>query len=143
MEDRTTLLEELKRVHQALLDATNAFEAMLRRPELDAVMLAQVRLKLTSANGRRHVMLERVYKALGPLSPIDEERVRQLRTDSATGLLRSSQHISTWTSRAVEADWLGYVKSSVPVAPSVRMSVRAEQRVLYPLLSSEARAAAA
>ena len=136
------LLDELKRAHDALLDAATAYEAMLRRAEPDPVLLAKVRLRLSGANGRRHTALERACAALGPLSTVDEERIRKLRGDSAAGLLRASRHIATWTVRAIERDWLGYVKASMPVASSMRMSVRGEQRVLYPLLSADAQAAA-
>lgn len=142
MNDFATLLNELKGVHRALLEATDAYEAMLRRPAPDAMLLTNIRLKLTAASGRRRVMLETIYAALGELPPGDAERIRALRAESAASMMRSSRHIAVWTLREVERDWRGYVAASREVAPTVRAGVLSEQRIFYPLLAGRTRSAA-
>lgn len=142
MEDRLALLAELKRVHRDLLEASDAFEAMLRKPAPDAMLLANVRLKLIVPNGRRRMLLEKIYAALGELSPGDAERIRQLRAEGVAAVMRSSQHIAVWTPRQVMDNWQGYLAGSIGIPSSVRASVQLEQRVLYPLLSADARSAA-
>lgn len=142
MDERASLLAELKLTHRDLLEATQGFEAMLRRGTPDAMLLANARRKLVTANGRRHIMLERIYSALRDLEPADVARIRQLRAEGMAAKVRSSEFIAVWTPSQVMQNWAGFVGACAPIGPSVRTSVRDEQRILYPLLEAGARAAA-
>ncbi len=122
-----------------MLEAADAFELMLRSPVPDAMLLANLRLRVTVPNGRRRMILERIYATLGTLPPADAERIRQIRSAGVDAVVRSSNHIAIWTAREVMRNWPGYVAASIDVPNSIRSDVRTEERFIYPLLTGNAR----
>jgi hypothetical protein len=134
VEDPHSLLIALKSAHNEVLAAADAFERIVRGSHPGDVVLTNIRLKLTATNGRKTALLERIYTALGPLSPGDAERIRELRANSTATRTRASAHIARWTTREMMRDWEGYVADCRFVPPSIRASVSAERRYLYPLL---------
>jgi len=141
-QDRRSLLLALKSAHNEVLAAADAFDRILRGPHPGDVALTGIRLKLTVTNGRKRVLLERIYAAFGELPPGEAEQVRALRADAAATLQRASAHIARWTTREMTKNWAGYVTDCKPVPPSIRASVSAERRFLYPMLGEGERKAA-
>jgi hypothetical protein len=134
------VLTELKTIHGELRDAIAGLEAVLAQPLCDDPALSFARLRLSRLSSRRRSMIEcQIFPLLHDAGPAVEREIADMRLETARQLVISSEHIGTWTTRAIAADWAGYQRASALMRRNMLRRIDREATFLYPLL--EARAA--
>ena len=129
------MLMELEKVHVDLLQCIAALEQVVARPVPDAESLASARWKLTRASGRRRRLLtERIYPALEAVPLTNTLKLRELRSEGASMLATSSQHIAKWTVDRIVANWPEYQRASGVMTATMRKRIALEKIALTPLL---------
>lgn len=131
------MLTELKAIHDELREAIATLESVASRPAPDDAALSAARLHLSRLSRRRRTLIESaIYPLLTDLAPEDARRIADLRLETATLLVESSQHIGRWTMRAIGADWAGYQHESAEMRRAMLRRIRREAMLLYPLIEA-------
>jgi hypothetical protein len=139
---RVSMLHDLKAIHAELRHAIAELESILSRPAPQDELLSAARLRLSRLSSRRRSMIEcQIFPLLHDVASEPARQIADLRLETASLLVKSSQHIGQWTMRAIAADWSGYQRASADMRASMLDRIRREAAILYPLL--EARAVAA
>ncbi|USI72590.1 hypothetical protein [Sphingomonas morindae] len=122
--------------HQAIRAAMAELAAALDRASPDFGLLAPARLRLSRASAERSRFLEKLalprLRAEG--DPAIAPQLDRLTEDFARRRLASSDHVATWTTRAIEADWPGYRAASQRIRAMMEERIQLEARILYPPL---------
>lgn len=131
------MLDQLKTVHEQLLDLIEQLAKETRKPAPDRERLAHVRLRLTRASLQRNQILEnQVYPwLLANLGKSDAEDLTAFRAAGQGLRTKSSGHIGQWTPERIQGDWAGYRKASEAMRGTMRERISAEKQRLYPYLS--------
>lgn len=137
------MLDQLKTLHEQLLDLIEQLATETRKSAPDRERLAHVRLRLTRASLQRNQLLEsQVYPwLLANLGRPDAEKLTAFRAAGQGLRTKSSGHIGQWTPERIQRDWAGYREASQAMRATMRERISAEKQLLYPHLS-ELRAAA-
>lgn len=131
------MLNELKAIHAELREAIATLESVVSRPAPDDAALSAARLRLTRLSSRRRALIENcLCPLLTDIGPEDARRIADLRLETATLLVQSSQHIGHWTIRAIHADWAGYQRASAEMRRAMLRRIQREAALLYPLLEA-------
>jgi hypothetical protein len=132
------VLTLLKDIHAELREAIKALEVAVSGPTPDRETLSAARLRLTRLSSRRRTMIEgSILPLLRDLSPDQEQRIADLRLETARLVAESSKHIGHWTMRTICADWEGYQRASALMRRSMIRRIQQEAAVLYPLLEAK------
>lgn len=130
------MLVVLQQLHADLLLRIEALGAETRRPRPDMPMVSAARLALTRASSARTAHLEgRVYPAL--LAAGANSAIIELRQTGRGRQAVSSDHISQWTTREIEANWAAYCAASQSMRAWMKERISLEQALLYPALTRQ------
>lgn len=131
------LLEELQDAHQMLLQAMSQLDELTRGALPAKAIVIEKRWKISRTSLARRGLWRRVHDYLScrpsNADGIDLHRLQESDMD----LLRcSSKHISKWSIDAVMNDWPAYCEDSRAIRAKMEIAIRAEMRILYPLLGA-------
>jgi hypothetical protein len=130
------LLAELEKAHEELLHAIRTLEELARGPAPSRSELVNVRWKLSSASLSRRLLWGRIHRTLsGRVSQLEQDKLERLREADISLMRTSTQHVATWTPEAILREWSGYCSASRMMQRKMTDAIRAEQEILYPILS--------
>jgi len=135
------LLSELKAIHAELREAIAELAAIVSQTAPDEEALSRTRLKLTRLSRRRSALI-RSATFSDPHDAAITAQLDDLRLEATNLMVKSSEHITRWTTRAILADWAGYQRASAEMRKSMLRRIEREAALLYPLLQGKARQSA-
>jgi len=135
------LLSELKAIHAELREAIAELAAIVSQTVPDEEALSRTRLKLTRLSRRRSALI-RSATFPDPHDAAITAQLDDLRLEATNLMVKSSEHITRWTTRAILADWAGYQRASAEMRKSMLRRIEREVALLYPLLEGKARQSA-
>jgi len=125
--------------HQAIVEAAEEFVAALKQePRIPLDRLSRLRVKLGTLM-RQHRATEEEF-IFGPLTregglgklPHLEPFVQELMREK----VRYTDHVRTWTPRAIEDDWAGYTRACEGLLEGLKHIVRDDQASIYQVVRS-------
>lgn len=132
------MLAMLQLYHAEILAALDEMDILTAQQQPAILRLPAVRLKLTQASRKRTTLLDLAYPTLMSRATSSERaKLKALQMQGAAGLSNSSQHIRTWTVHEVSARWFDYRKASNKMRSAMRLRVREEASLIYPMLGEE------
>jgi hypothetical protein len=130
------MLNELRQLHSEILSCLDQLEALTAEATPPMERLPAVRYSLTRASRSRTMLLERLYgQLLDRADPGQRAAIERLKAEGKNNLVRSAEHIGSWTLRAVTKSWPEYCAASKSLRAHMRQRIALEQRVLYPLFA--------
>lgn len=136
----SSLLNQLRGTHRALIGEICQMEALTAEPKFDPARCMARRWKISQAGLARHTLSARICDYLAErCEPQDVELVQEVRNADRELLRCSAGHVSTWRAQTIGADWRGYCQASREIRARLFEQVKLEQRLLYPLLEDCAR----
>ena len=130
------MLSELKAIHAELREAITELAAIVSATAPDEEALSRTRLKLTRLSRRRSALI-RSADFPQPGDAAVAARLNDLRLEATELMVKSSEHITRWTTRAILADWAGYQRASAEMRKSMLRRIEREAALLYPLLEGK------
>ena len=132
------MLTELQRVHAEILAGLGELDALTAQLEPPMDRIPAVRLALTRASRARTVLLERIYDQLIDRAPQEQKaRILALRAEGKDNLAASTRHIGTWTLSEIAGRWHDYCAASKTIRYTMRVRIKREAELIYPLLSED------
>lgn len=132
---------ELQALHVQLRQMIAELAVLVSQASPDIDALSSTRLKLTRLSGRRQSMIQcAILPRLHAIPPANAAQLQDLRLEAAALAVKFSEHISRWTTRAIQSDWPGYQRASAEMRRSMLNRIEREAAILYPLLEAERRA---
>lgn len=122
----------LQKHHQDLISGIEEVRKLTELPEPDLGRLALARLRLSRlSSARSRFVTEQIIPAL--LASADDalrEELTNMQKAFAEKRLRSSEHVSAWSTQSIAADWEGYKLASRAVRAMMEEQINRERSVL-------------
>lgn len=126
------MLDALEKYHQDLIRGMEEVRMLSEPPKLDLARLALARLRLSQiSSARSRLVTEQVIPTL--LADADHalrEELTDMQKAFAQKRLRSSQHVSAWSTQSIEADPRGYRMASRSILAMMAEQIDRERTVL-------------
>lgn len=132
--------EELESRHAVLIQALGVMKSATEADLPDREAYANARWRLSNASMARRTLCGRIYAHLqSNVTERDAATITRLQGADRQLLARSVQHVSEWSSHAIEAKWAEYCAASLSLRAAMRRCLSDEKLALYPLLHRLAR----
>lgn len=133
------LLTELREAHDRLLAAMAELDELTRGPVPAKARIIDARWNISRASLARRTLWNRIHayllvRATGAAA-VD---LHKLKEDDRALLRASTAHVSRWTVDSVMKEWAAYCEASAQIRWKMKAAIAAEQRVVYPLLTTSA-----
>lgn len=135
--DGAVMLWALESAYRHVADCMGEMEKVTVRAEPDLAALAQARFRFSqSIYAKRQLVQKACNHLLAHVGRDDIETVRTVLRASAEYYRASGEHVRRWPPPAVAQDWAGYRDASRAIRARMHELIRAEVRLLLPLLRS-------
>ena len=130
------MLESLSALHDAILTAAAESEALAKAAEPDGARVAHVRHMIARFSNARAKLLEGIIypSLLKNLSGADTAKVQRLREERLQGISETARHVAEWGPQRIASEWREYQQEYPKRLAGLRLRVRAEKAILYPLI---------
>jgi hypothetical protein len=129
-------MADLRTLHEDLLAALDALEALTAQPTANETELSGLRYRLTRISTERRKMIDSLFARLAETAPPDQAaHLRALSLSHRDARMKTTEHIGAWSLRRVADDWPGYCRASAKMRAAMRQ-IALEQAVLYPLIDA-------
>lgn len=133
--DGARLRAALTLAHDQLLSELENMEVVQRSPTPERARWTSARWKLSRASRVRRMVLQDCYPIAMQSANIAElTELLVLRAEESPMLARSRAHVDAWPPDRIEQDWAGYCAASAALRSGMKQRVRAEQRIILPVL---------
>ncbi len=105
-------------------------------PDISGLSAARVRLSRASAARTRYINDIIIPALLEGADPALRAKLGTIQKAFSAKRLASSEHVSTWTSKSIEADWEGYRAASRTIRAMMEEQIDRERSVLLPGLKN-------
>lgn len=125
----------LQSAHSHLAHCISEVETVTAPREPDMAALAHARYRVSQASyAKRDLVNKACAHLLQHVGKQEADIVQSLQSDNGEYLRHSTEHVRRWPPAAVEQDWAGYRAASREIRARMEQVMRAEQRLLLPLL---------
>ena len=130
------LLWALKSAYTHLEDCIAEMERVTGARELDMSTLANARFRISQASYARRQLVRRACDHLsGHATAPEADVIQSIRSDAAAYVRSSTEHVRNWRPSEIARDWAGYRRASRDIRAKLKVTMRTEQRLLFPLLA--------
>ncbi|GGB40517.1 hypothetical protein GCM10011380_32500 [Sphingomonas metalli] len=131
------MLQHLRALHVEILRRLDQLDRLTQQAEPPIAELPAARLALSRASRARTLFIEQnLPEIIGSAPPSRLVRIRALQHDTALQMDRSANHVSTWSLQAIASDWPAYRRASAEIRDAMRLRIKEEAALLYPILSA-------
>jgi hypothetical protein len=135
--DHAGLLRNLQEAHERLISEIANLGELTRHPEVDWPTFCAARWRVSEASLVRRTLVARITDYLLPIVGEDDRAALKGLTAADQTMLRfSAEHVRLWPLKAIQNDWSGYCTHSRLIRSRMTDSLKAEQRVLIPMLKA-------
>jgi hypothetical protein len=126
------MLQTLEDFHRNISAGIGAIRAHCEAATPDTAGLGSARVKLSrvSAARSRFVAETVIPHLLNDADPALRKELMDLQRGFNAKRLASSEHVTTWTSQAIAADWTGYRKAARQIWAMMEEQMRRERTTL-------------
>lgn len=129
------LLVDLEQAFHKLDECIREMDDVTAAPRPDMARLATARFRLSQASNARRLLVREACARLHCAAPEHRRAaIRKLQSETASYFQASTDHIRNWPPAEVERNWAAYREASRMIRVRMRMVMRAERRLLLPLL---------
>ena len=134
----SSLLTEFRQAHEVLIAAMEGMGRLTRQSNADPSCFANAKWRISQASLARRTLWGAIFRHLLPRANLkDVVELERLSTADWEMLCYFANHISTWVSGRIEADWEGYCEASRAIRWRMKARLGAERRMLHPLIDRE------
>lgn len=134
-EPAAALLLELVSAYGDLRESLVELEQLLTKPTFDRVGLTSIRLRIAELRLARGPLVGKIAAHLaGKVSESQSAQLREFRESHEAMLNAAAAHTNKWSMDAIDANWTEYRAATTEIARRWMEKIKAEQRVIYPLL---------
>lgn len=134
-EAAAALLLELASAYGDLRESVIDLEQLLSRPNFDRARLISIRLRIADLRLARGPLVAKIAAHLaGRVTESQAAQLREFRVSHEAMLQAATAHTNEWSLDAIEANWTEYRTVTAEIARRWMEKVKAEQKVIYPLL---------
>jgi hypothetical protein len=131
---RSHLIRELEAAYRTLDRCIAEMDRVTVAAQPDMAQLATARFRISQASNARRLLVQEACRQLADAPAHRAAAIRALQRETTAYFRASTEHIRSWPPAAIQTDWPAYQDSSRAIRAKMKHGIRAEQRLLFPLL---------
>ncbi len=126
------MLNILENFQREIAEGIDAVRRQCESPDRDIAALGAARLRLSrvSSSRTRFVTREAIPRLLQMADPALRTELSALQQGGNAKRLASSQHVTTWSSAAIQSDWVGYHRAAREIWAMMEEQISRERSIL-------------